>query len=61
MAVLTVAILAVGWSWPVLVYAAVVAVAFHLRVLLYEEPVLTKSFGDEYAAYKSRVPRWVIR
>lgn len=48
-------------SWPVLFYAIGIAVAFHLRVLLYEEPVLTASFGDAYAAYRARVPRWIPR
>jgi protein-S-isoprenylcysteine O-methyltransferase Ste14 len=42
-------------------YAAVVAVAFHLRVVLYEEPKLTELFGGAYAEYTRRVPRWVPR
>jgi protein-S-isoprenylcysteine O-methyltransferase Ste14 len=47
------------WSWQVLAYAVIVAVGFHLRVLLYEEPVLTRSFGDDYVTYCARVPRWI--
>jgi protein-S-isoprenylcysteine O-methyltransferase Ste14 len=55
-----------GWSAvaasPVLAcYAAVVAVAFHLRVLLHEEPWLAKNFGPEWSAYSARVPRWIPR
>lgn len=40
------------------VYAAAVAIGFHLRVLLYEEPVLRGMFGDAYAAYCAKTPRW---
>ena len=46
-------------SRAVLVYAACMAVAFHLRVLLYEEPTLRRLFGSEFDAYCARVPRWV--
>jgi protein-S-isoprenylcysteine O-methyltransferase Ste14 len=42
-------------------YAAAVATAFHLFVVLYEEPALARSFGDAYARYRARVPRWVGR
>jgi protein-S-isoprenylcysteine O-methyltransferase Ste14 len=45
----------------VLVYAAGVAVAFHLFVVLYEEPALRGRFGEEYASYCRRVPRWIPR
>jgi protein-S-isoprenylcysteine O-methyltransferase Ste14 len=41
------------------IYALVVAIAFHLRVVIAEEPALSRAFGDEYAAYRARVPRWV--
>ena len=33
--------------------------AFHLRVVLYEEPRLKKQFGDEWASYGATVPRWM--
>jgi len=39
-------------------YAVFLAIAFHLRVLLYEEPVLKKQFGEEWAGYAATVPRW---
>ncbi len=48
-------------SAAVLVYAAVVALAFHAFVLLYEEPTLRAAYGAEYDAYCRRVPRWVPR
>jgi protein-S-isoprenylcysteine O-methyltransferase Ste14 len=42
-------------------YAAIVALSFHLFVVLYEEPKLRALFGEEYNAYRSAVPRWVPR
>ncbi len=41
-------------------YAAIVAIVFHLRVVLQEEPWLTRRHGEAYAAYKARVPRWLV-
>jgi protein-S-isoprenylcysteine O-methyltransferase Ste14 len=35
--------------------------AVTLLVLLYEEPKLQRSFGDEYAAYRQHVHRWLPR
>jgi protein-S-isoprenylcysteine O-methyltransferase Ste14 len=40
-------------------YLIALVVAFHLRVLLYEEPRLRRQFGDQWAAYASSVPRWL--
>ena len=48
-------------SVGVLVYAALVAVAFHLFVVFYEEPTLRRTFGAEFEDYCRRVPRWVPR
>ena len=48
-------------SWQAALYGIVVAIAFHLRVLWYEEPRLTREFGDEFKAYRERVPRWLPR
>lgn len=42
-------------------YAAVVWLAFHLFVLLYEEPSLRSTFGDEYERFCANVPRWLPR
>jgi protein-S-isoprenylcysteine O-methyltransferase Ste14 len=43
----------------VALYGAGLALAFHLRVVLYEEPTLELLFGEQWAAYKERVPRWL--
>jgi protein-S-isoprenylcysteine O-methyltransferase Ste14 len=48
-------------SGAVLVYALLVALAFHLFVLLYEEPTLRRQFGADYEAYCRKVPRWLPR
>ena len=45
----------------VALYAAALATAFHLRVVLGEEPALRRAFGDAYATYAARVPRWAGR
>jgi protein-S-isoprenylcysteine O-methyltransferase Ste14 len=44
-----------------LLYAGLVALAFHVFVLLYEEPTLRAAYGEEYEAYCRRVPRWIPR
>ena len=41
------------------VYAAALAVAFHLRVVLGEEPWLARTHGEAWAQYRQRVPRWI--
>lgn len=54
-------ILGEGMLWQsggVLIYGEVVAVAFHLRVIAWEEPTLRQEFGEAYADYCRRVPRW---
>ncbi|MES1245690.1 MAG: isoprenylcysteine carboxylmethyltransferase family protein [Acidobacteriota bacterium] len=33
----------------------------HLLVLVYEEPVLTAKFGDDYTRYRKEVNRWLPR
>jgi protein-S-isoprenylcysteine O-methyltransferase Ste14 len=42
-------------------YGAVIALAFHLFVLIYEEPTLRRSYGRDYEAYCAGVPRWIPR
>jgi protein-S-isoprenylcysteine O-methyltransferase Ste14 len=42
-------------------YALAVVTAFHLFVVLYEEPTLRRSFGAAYERYCERVPRWIGR
>jgi protein-S-isoprenylcysteine O-methyltransferase Ste14 len=39
-------------------YAACVWLAFHLFVLLYEEPTLQRTYGMSYQTYKANVRRW---
>jgi len=53
-----------GWaalsgSVAVLGCGVVVAVAFHLFVILVEEPMLQRKFGKAYDAYRRTVPRWL--
>jgi len=53
-----------GWaiglqSWPLAIYAAGVAVAVHLRVLLHEEPFLARTHPEAWPAYRARVSRWL--
>lgn len=45
-------------SRRLLAYAAVVWLAVHLFVQLYEEPALRARFGDDYASYTAAVRRW---
>lgn len=42
-------------------YAVVVFTFFSLFVKLYEEPRLAREWGNEYAAYKAQVGRWLPR
>jgi protein-S-isoprenylcysteine O-methyltransferase Ste14 len=42
-------------------YAVWVALGFHLMVVLYEEPHLHGVFGESYAMYRARIPRWLPR
>lgn len=48
------------WSWPLLIYAVVALAAFHLRVILGEEPWLARTFAVEWDSYRARVPRWLF-
>ena len=40
-------------------YAAAAWLAFHLVILLLEEPHLRKARGPSYNEYRRRVPRWI--
>ena len=46
-------------SVSVLEYGVAVWVAFHLFVLIYEEPTLRGSYGHEYLEFCEHVPRWI--
>ena len=57
-----VTVILVGWavtfqSTAHAIYSAAVAAAFYLRVVLFEEPWLARTHGDEWHAYRTRVPR----
>jgi protein-S-isoprenylcysteine O-methyltransferase Ste14 len=54
----------VGWatmfaSRTLWVCAALLAIAFHLRVVFGEEPWLARTHGAEWTTYRGRVPRWL--
>jgi protein-S-isoprenylcysteine O-methyltransferase Ste14 len=48
-------------SVRVLEYGFFVWLAFHLFVLIYEEPTLRRSFGEEYKTFCAHVGRWIPR
>lgn len=45
-------------SLPLLGYAAFFLLATHAFVVLYEEPTLRRTFGQDYEAYCRQVSRW---
>jgi len=45
----------------VALYAVAVWLAFHIFVVIYEEPTLRASFPQDYAAFTAVVPRWIPR
>lgn len=56
----------VGWTIgfrlrSLAVYAIAVGIAFHLRVVLYEEPRLAQAFGSGWQHYRAQVRRWLGR
>jgi protein-S-isoprenylcysteine O-methyltransferase Ste14 len=60
-----IAVVLVLWGWvlgfrsrAMAVYALLVMLAFHLRVILGEEPWLARAHGEEWIRYKAQVPRW---
>jgi protein-S-isoprenylcysteine O-methyltransferase Ste14 len=62
---LAVVTILVGWSllWDsraLIYYALVTSCVFQLRVLLFEEKWAARTFGEEWQAYRARVPRWVV-
>jgi protein-S-isoprenylcysteine O-methyltransferase Ste14 len=48
-------------DWRLIVYGALLWLAFHVFVVAYEEPTLERTFGREYEAYRANVRRWVPR
>jgi protein-S-isoprenylcysteine O-methyltransferase Ste14 len=41
------------------IYSFVVFIAFHIFIVLVEEPRLRKDFGEEYKTYCNKVRRWI--
>jgi protein-S-isoprenylcysteine O-methyltransferase Ste14 len=61
----SVSLILIGWaisfeSLGLCCYVLAVVAAFHLRVILAEEPWLARTFGDAWEQYRSRVPRWLF-
>lgn len=59
----SVALVLLGWAWVfaawgLLIYALIVVAAFHLRVVLGEEPWLARTHGEQWRQYAKKVPRW---
>ncbi len=52
---------AIASSLVLLAYAVIMWTLFHVFVVLWEEPHLTRRFGQSYLEYKRRVPRWIPR
>ncbi|RMG53065.1 MAG: isoprenylcysteine carboxylmethyltransferase family protein [Acidobacteria bacterium] len=55
-----------GWglaagSLLLAVYIVGLCMAFHLRVVRYEEPRLARQFGFQWKVYAAHVPRWMPR
>jgi protein-S-isoprenylcysteine O-methyltransferase Ste14 len=48
-------------AWVLVAWAAIVLVAFHVFVVIYEEPTLERIFGEDYEDYRRDVGRWVPR
>ncbi|HEY6277649.1 MAG TPA: isoprenylcysteine carboxylmethyltransferase family protein [Streptosporangiaceae bacterium] len=48
-------------SLPLLAYADIMAVSFHLFVIGYEERTLARRYGRSYQEYRRTVRRWLPR
>jgi protein-S-isoprenylcysteine O-methyltransferase Ste14 len=48
-------------SFALLAYGVAFGLLTHFYVVRFEEPALTRRFGEAYAAYCRRVPRWLPR
>jgi protein-S-isoprenylcysteine O-methyltransferase Ste14 len=61
---ISVALILTGWALAFAskglgVYAACVAVGFHVRVIAAEEPYLATAHGDDWLRYTAQVRRWI--
>jgi protein-S-isoprenylcysteine O-methyltransferase Ste14 len=48
------------WSLTLASYTCFVMLAFHLRVVLGEEPWLERTHGNAWTEYRASVPRWLL-
>lgn len=53
-----------GWTLlsaarTLVIYTLIAALSFHLRVILVEEPGLTRLFGPDFVTYRALVARWL--
>jgi protein-S-isoprenylcysteine O-methyltransferase Ste14 len=46
-------------SGRMILYSLFFMLAFHILIVLIEEPILKHTFGTAYAEYCKRVPRWI--
>ena len=59
-------LLVLGWtlylaSLLLAAYMTLLALGFHLQVVMHEEPWLDTEFGQQWKTYKTTVPRWAPR
>ena len=59
-------LLVLGWSLYfgsplLLLYVAILAIGFHIRVVRNEEPRLKAQFGSQWELYQQEVSRWLPR
>lgn len=50
--------IAFNMIWPLLLFMPMICLV-HWGIILREEQYLEAKFGDQYRAYKTRVPRWL--
>jgi protein-S-isoprenylcysteine O-methyltransferase Ste14 len=50
---------AITASWWLLLWFAIFFMVQAINIRLWEEPHLTRRFGDEYVIYRQHVPRWI--
>jgi protein-S-isoprenylcysteine O-methyltransferase Ste14 len=55
------AILLASFSWEIVAYGVALFAIVNLFIVLYEEPTLTRVFGEQYLTYRKNVPRWIPR
>jgi protein-S-isoprenylcysteine O-methyltransferase Ste14 len=48
-------------SWMLALSLIALLLVWHAFVVLWEEPSLERTFGDEYRSYRAVVPRWLPR